>query len=278
MEDNAWPMPLLSAGSLPGLNIEATWYVDPLDLSNKRAEALRRTLRYGLMKGQKVKQARRAFRKALVEKFHSFGENCEFGFVQRQFSADPLDLFRFSSASAEQIAAAIDDGFESFRKPENLSLTFDGGYVGIYESGLPELTVWIEPYGFRFHGGGLPVGVRFDEVKAAQSQRLNLLARNLIDDLEDAERIFVYKSATATRAGVDRLHAALRRLGPNILLWVTLPEEGREPGSVEMLGEGLMRGTIDRFASLSMKDISNVTWLKICCEALRLSQRLLYVP
>lgn len=278
MAKNAWPIEFLSPEFFPGQGVDASWYINQLDLSRKHAEALLRTLRYGLSKGRKVKEARKAFRKALVEKFHSFGANCEFGFVQRQFKADPLDLFRFAGASAAQIAAALDDRLASVCNPQNLKLTFDGGYAGIYQSGLPELTVHIEPHEFRFHGGGLPVGIPFDEVKAAQSKRLSFLSRKLLEDLDDAERIFIYKSADANQAEIGQLHAALRRFGPNLLLWVTLPDKGKMAGSVEILDEGLMRGYIDRFAPESMTNISQAIWLRICCEALRLSQRTLYVP
>lgn len=232
-------------------------------------EPLLRTLRFGIFKAQRLKQAKKAFRKALVGRFHSLGDNCEFGFVQRQFAAEPLDLFRFAGSSAAGINEALRSKFAGFAKPENLVLEFNGHY----EKGHPQVMTNVPLYGFKFHGGDLPLGTSFEEVKILQWKRLNLLARKLFEDLEDADRIFVHKS-DATRAEIDQLVSILRSFGRNRLLWVTLEEPGKPAGTVEPIGEGLMRGYIDRFAKQeTIGDFAQTTWLKICCEALHVDEQ-----
>jgi hypothetical protein len=232
-------------------------------------EPLLRTLRYGVFKARRLKQAKKAFRKALVGKFHSLGDNCEFGFVQRQFAAEPIDLFRFAGSSTAGINEALQSRLEVLAKPENLVLEFNGHY----EKGHPQVMTNVPVYDFKFHGGDLPLSTSFEEVKILQWKRLNLLARKLFEDLEDGDRIFVHKS-DASRAEIDQLVSILRSFGPNRLLWVTLEEPGKPAGTVEFVNEGLMRGYIDRFAEPeAIADFSQATWLKICCEALRVDEQ-----
>jgi hypothetical protein len=132
-----------------------------------------------------------------------------------------------------------------------------------------EWIVNIARYGLSYHTFIENQDVAVDEVLGFEVKRLALLSRKLLEDVEDASKIFVYKSrVTAPRARIDALVACLRGFGPNTLLWVTTAEAGKPSGLVEQLGDGLMRGYIDRFAIYEdSPDISVTAWETLCRKA-----------
>jgi hypothetical protein len=69
-------------------------------------------------------------------------------------------------------------------------------------------------------------------------------------DLRSEEKILVRKGDdTATLSDAQRLQGALRKYGSNTLLWVVQEDGAHERGLVEVVGDGLLRGYIDRFAA-----------------------------
>ncbi len=255
--------------ALGGARIDAAAYLDRyLNAPETGIAALVHYLRHRTFEPQSLKQARKAFCKDVLAKFHSLGNNCEFGLLQHKYLAEPLDLFRFSDASAAKLIRALQSRLVELRKAENVLLQFDGPI----EYGSPQLTVIVPLLGIRFHGGNLALGKTFDELKITHAKRLDFLARKLFDDLEDAERIFVHKSDIASRSDVEQLYALMRSFGPNRLLWVTLEEPGKPAGTIELEKEGLMHAYIDRFANLkTAADFSEAYWLILCRKALSLA-------
>jgi hypothetical protein len=64
------------------------------------------------------------------------------------------------------------------------------------------------------------------------------------------------------------LAAALRRFGPNTLLFVTLADAAHPSGTVEQRMPGFLVGYIDRFApSEDAHDLLFDDWLQICRNA-----------
>jgi hypothetical protein len=109
---------------------------------------------------------------------------------------------------------------------------------------------------------------------AQACRRLQFLAKKLIDDLTEAEKIFVYKCTlrTLTTAEVNAIHAAVRGFGVGTLLNVTKADASHDAGVVEQIKDGLLVGYIDRFASeLPGARIKAVTgsWAAICRKAHR---------
>jgi hypothetical protein len=101
---------------------------------------------------------------------------------------------------------------------------------------------------------------------------LPLLVRKLREDLAEGEKIFVYHGM-GRLGGADALPlvTALRRYGPNTLLWVELADADHPAGTVEPAGTGLLKGYIDRFApGEDAHDLSLDCWIAICREAWRL--------
>lgn len=237
-------------------------------------------------KGRRLNPAAQPLCRSLVEQFQSLGENCEFGFLQRFFAAEPLDLFRFSGVTPGGIAAALETRFSAFQDLENLVIEFEGSF----ENGQPQMVVAVKAYGFRFHAGNMPADTSFDDIKSAQRKKLLLLARKLLEDLAGGERIFLCRYGAEYAQDVARLAEIMQTFGPTNLLWVTLAEPAKPSGTVERISDGLMRGYIDRYAQpralnqamvcrlrrhyrsyasqfQKLGGLSAPAWLDVCCNA-----------
>jgi hypothetical protein len=237
------------------------------DVPKEEIARLLRNLPAEAFDGKRLNPAKQASCRLLIERFDSLGTNCEFGFVQRFFGGEPLDLFRFSLVSVAGLADAMESRLVELTKAENLSIDFDGDIT----NGQPLLGVNIRSHGFRFHAGGLPRSMSFEDVTLLQLKKITFLTRKLLEDLADAERVFVCSCEASAEADIRRLARAMRTFGPTNLLWVTLAEPGKPGGTVEPVAEGLMRGYIDRFAAReTIWAVSSPIWLRLCCEAYRI--------
>jgi hypothetical protein len=64
---------------------------------------------------------------------------------------------------------------------------------------------------------------------------------------------------------------AIRRYGPNTLLFVTLSDAEHRAGTVEARGPGFRVGYVDRFApGDNAHDLMLSQWVKVCRETYRL--------
>jgi hypothetical protein len=203
----------------------------------------------------------------LALQFESVGENCEFGLFQRRCDAEPLGLLRFSSTFMRNLIRGIDDGFEALGQQEDIEPRLEGGP-------RKEFMIHEQKYGLVYHtfvyeGERSPWLMREQE-----AARLKFLRRKFIEELQAAEKIFVYRySSTTTEEEILPLLMALNRYGPATLLWVVPARRGHPPGSVEVLMPGLMKGYIDRFApDDNAHDLSFDGWLRLCTNASLLHQ------
>ena len=201
----------------------------------------------------------------LMTRFESLGENCEFGLVQRRCGADPLGLFRFSSAPIDKLLKALDAGFEGLGLPERLS-------VELSANGR-EYMISDHQFGFLYHAWVMAEDMSPEEVHQRETRRLPLLVRKLLQDLNTGEKIFVCHGMDSGLAPADvrRLATAIRRFGPNTLLWVALADGAHPPGSVDWDSPDLLKGYIDRFApGQDAHDLSLNCWVTVCRGAYRL--------
>jgi hypothetical protein len=130
--------------------------------------------------------------------------------------------------------------------------------------------VFEKHFEFRYHAW---VGVHektADEVLAREVRRLPFLVRKLLADLSDGAKIFVFHGMEPlTPAQAAGLARAIRSFGPGTLLWVELADADNPPGSVRRLGDGLLKGHMDRFApGENAHDISLHCWTELCLAAL----------
>jgi len=103
----------------------------------------------------------------------------------------------------------------------------------------------IRNYDMKFHigfsktkGGG--------KIHGEILQRLRFLRRKLRDVLSTGDKIFVCRTRDDDETLPLRVGAALRRFGPNLLLWVTPAAEPETVGRVAPIAEGVLKGQIER--------------------------------
>jgi hypothetical protein len=169
----------------------------------------------------------------LATKFESFGNDCEFGHVQRKCGAEP----RFSNPAHDVILRAVSLGYADVGTACDVEL----------DRQVPrrEWIVVDRPNRLREHTFIYEGDQEASVVRAKQLARVAFLRRNAIENLLNAAHIYVIKAGQGhlTQEITANIAAALRVPGPNMLLWV---EPGDDVGRIDDLGNGLLRGTIDR--------------------------------
>jgi hypothetical protein len=198
----------------------------------------------------------------LAFRFESVGENCEFGLFQRRCDAEPLGLLRFSSTFMRNLIRGVQGGFADLGENEDIEPRLEGGP-------RKEFMIHEQKYGLVYHTFVYEGERSAWLMREQEAARLKFLRRKFIEELEAAEKIFVYRFGAATTVEeILPLHMALNRYGPATLLWVVPAERARPPGTVEVLMPGLMKGYIDRFApDDNAHDLSFDGWLRLCANA-----------
>ena len=192
---------------------------------------------------------------ALFRRFQSLGDNCEFGLVQREFSAEPLALFRWAGTDAARLVLGLCRRFEGLGDPTSTQLKYvDGDYI-LNDPRYLNLHTWTAE---RATDPTTEAGML-----TAGCARLRIMRRKLLADIETGRHIFVFK-ASGLDAGEQSFHAvhtAMRGIGSAPLLCVTRAASPDLVGQVDALGDGLYLGHIDQF---SRETISFATWRRIC--------------
>ncbi len=203
----------------------------------------------------------------LFGRFQSLGDTCEFGFCQRTHGAEPLQLLRFAGIGLAQLLLGVASGFRDLASLEHISYWMSGR-VGDAEEDL-EYMVRHDIYGLNSHSFRSRRSISGEDFRLETQKRLQLLQRMILEDMEDAEKIFVLKrNEDLTPQEVAPVWACLRGHGDNTLLYVVPAAGDRLPGSVEWTAPGLLCGYIDRFApERDIHDISDQCWLSICRNA-----------
>ena len=194
-------------------------------------------------------------------RFENIGDNCEFGLVQRQFGAEPVGLLRFAGLrNPRRLVRFLEDDFGSFGDPGSLGVAVIGGEYWIVD----------HVYGIAYHTFRYPHEVAAEEVIRENEIKASYLKRKFREDLEDGEKILVYKRVvTQDPHEMLALHAALNRFGTvNRLLWVTEADTNHAVGDVEWIGERLLKGYIGRISLENANDFDAETWLLLCRNAL----------
>jgi hypothetical protein len=198
----------------------------------------------------------------LAFRFESVGENCEFGLFQRRCDAEPLGLLRFSSTFMRNLIRGVRSGFADLGEIETIEPRLEG---------VPrkEFMIHEQKYGLVYHTFVYEGERSLWLMREQEAARLKFLRRKFIEELEAAEKIFVYRyGAMTTEEEILPLHMALNQYGPATLLWVVPAERGRPAGTVEVLMPGLIKGYIDRFApDDNAHDLSFDGWLRLCANA-----------
>jgi capsular polysaccharide biosynthesis protein len=212
----------------------------------------------------------------LMLRFESLGDNCEFGMVQRKAGAEPLGLLRFNGIRVPEqerlgkLVAGLERRFEGLGDP---------GTCVIDPTGI-ELFVSDSLYDFWYHGGIKTGDEDLDAEALRQGTRLRFLRRKFFEDLENGDKILVWRSsATTRREQVQPLMDILRQLGPNTLLWVTEADAGHPPATVEELEPDFLKGYVRRLSTdRQLVDIEFEPWFALCRRIDELRRPELAVP
>ncbi len=205
--------------------------------------------------------------KALFDCFHSLGDNCEFGFCQRRSGSEHLHFLRFSGIGLPQLTLGLASGFQDLATRECISYWLDGAQNGPEEE--LEYMIRHSLYGLNSHSFRARGSMTGKEFITRTQQRLGFLQRKFIEDLEDADKIYVLKREhRLSLQEVMPIWTTLRSYGDNTLLYVVKAVGERTPGTVERMGPGLLCGYIDTFVPPDdINDVSEHCWISICRKA-----------
>lgn len=242
-----------------------SWDVD-LDVVAQRLEALSQRLGGG---AEPVEAEDDLPLEQVMLRFESLGDNCEFGLVQRQAGVERLGLLRLNGMQVPEaerlgrLVAALACRFDGLADPGTCTI----------EPTEKELMLNDLLYGFRFHTGFEIGNISFEEANLRACESLRFLRRKLFEDLENGDKIWVWKSLDTTRREqVESLLDAVRSLGPNTLLWVTEADDDHPVGMVEKLAPDFLKGYVRRLATHPyLTDIELEPWYAVCrrVDALR---------
>lgn len=175
----------------------------------------------------------------LTMRFESLGDSCELGLVQRAVGAEPLGLFRFAGAPVRHVIRAMRAGFANMAEPNAVHVQPENG----------EYMIKLTKYDFIYHAH-VNVGDAEPEPLHRQHVRtVGFLVDKLIGDLEQPDKIFVFRQNEAVSANdLLDLRAAIANFGPGVLLWVQVARDGHPAGSVDVIDDRLMIGYVSRLA------------------------------
>jgi len=199
----------------------------------------------------------------LLKKFESFGDNCEFGLVQRFCGAEPLGLLRFVFSDLDKLIHGLDTDFQDYGQSGDLELYTGPGDVTYCRS---------RHFGFPYIVHRTGIDEDSDKIIRREYKKVAYLKRRLLEDLANGDKIVVRKGNRADNGEArERLIRALQRHGRTTLLHVTASEADAAPGHVAWEGDGLLHGVVRRFAPYErVADLDLRAWLLMCTNADRL--------
>jgi hypothetical protein len=198
----------------------------------------------------------------VMHAFTSIGDNCEFGLVQRRCDAESMSLMRLAATPYGSLMRMLKTGFADLLDPTQIMFQPAG-------TAPQEFILYHRDYLFELHTQIFDDAICLTRLFTRSLKSLFMGARLLLDDLAAGNRIFVRKhNHPSDWRFFIALGHLLQQYGPNFLLAVTLAEQGKQPGLVEIAGPGLLRGYIDQFLPYTAADgYSSSVWEIICCRA-----------
>jgi tetratricopeptide (TPR) repeat protein len=196
----------------------------------------------------------------LMMNFESLGDNCEFGFVQRFHNAEPLGLLRFSRMPYDLLLSALENRFDGVGDPENTIIEID--------ELQQEFMISDKRYNMAAHTFTYVTEIDRQKFFQQQCRRLTYLRRKLISDLENCEKILVFRSLEfLSDQQIRALFSRINTYGPNTLLCVR-PQINAAEGDarIEQLDKRLWIGYVKIIPSvlMQMENIAQTSWLEVC--------------
>ena len=205
----------------------------------------------------------------VFSRFESLGgttTGCEFGMVQSQFGSRHVSLLRWTKSDIDILTEAVELEFDGVGEEKNTLLT-----TVRVSADREEYVTSDKRFDMASNTFINITDAPADKMFQQTCRRLRFLRGKLIEDLNAAEKIFVYKVAHA--AGDEklrRLFRALRRYG-DVKLMCVLQATGAHPaGSVHWLEPGLLVGYVNYFlesAEGGARGIEFEVWKKLTLQA-----------
>lgn len=194
----------------------------------------------------------------------SMGCNCELGFFQRRCGVEPLSLLRFSGAIPDRLVESLDNHFEYLGDRDAIDPVPE-------ETNLTDWIVYERRHFLRYHTWVDVNAASREEMMVRESKRLGFLRSKLLDDLREGDKIFVHhESRPMGSEEVMALFLAIRRFGPATLLYLVPSDDEHQPGLVEEIMPGLLRGHMSRFSIGGEVEPSIPDWLAVVSGAILL--------
>jgi len=195
-----------------------------------------------------TEQVRQILIRYYYERFESLGWNCEFGFRQRLHGREPLSLFRWGTMPRTAMVNLFKNRFKDFASVHSSKI--EATEPTLENDATLEYYFHDQGYEYWAHTDVRKNSVAFSQTEEALYKKLQphffLLARKLQDDLEDAEKVFVYKSKEVlSHADCIELHDAMSILGNNKLVIVMLKETDKP--DFEILRTNLIIARVTRW-------------------------------
>jgi hypothetical protein len=184
---------------------------------------------------------------SLFDRFESLGGSgmgCEFGMVQSRFGSTSVGLLRWARTNPAEMIAAIGCGFEGVGDPAFTIVKPARAAAGHEEYVTGDARFLMESHSF-VRTRDAPMDRMFEQT----CRRLRFLREKLLEDLQAAEKILVYRCEHAIDdALVVAMQAALARFGDNALLCVMRAPPSVGGGTVRRIGRGVYAGYVKHFA------------------------------
>jgi len=184
----------------------------------------------------------------IARRFESLGDNCEFGVALAMHGINRPSLFRFGGTSEfseptrlppNLLTEAIENYFDGLAEGDDLTFFMHG----------PEWISTSTRYRFMNHTGITNPDLTREALRKQQNRRIRLAVRTFIELAHSPETVFVRKSNGHETEVEVRAHLdALRGMGNACLLWVSKEADEETQDSVSLLGNGLIKTSIRRFA------------------------------
>jgi hypothetical protein len=192
-------------------------------------------------------------------RFESLAGDCTLGMMQRRAGAEPLDLLRFTNASVDSIRNALKTNFAGVGSPE---------FTRLEPNDRGEYMSRDTRYGMLAHTFIYEGEMPFERLFQQHCRKIAYLARNLLEDIIEGDRIFVVYNAhhSLDPVKVRQLHRAIRERGPGWLVDVqSLEADNSAIGTATQEADGLITAYIGPLEMLSPAE--RVTSWRAACGA-----------
>jgi tetratricopeptide (TPR) repeat protein len=177
--------------------------------------------------------------RAIYEQFEPVGNNCEFGFAQRQHGAEPLSLFRWTSITPGNLVRLLADGFENYEAPECYRLDRNSDR---------ELILREDAYGTASHTQLKAADIDTAALLDRLARRQAFLKRKFLQTLADGRKAFVYKyDQRLDIHTIQAIRQGLAAMGARKFLFVMRAEGDDKPGTVRIQSADCVVGFLSDF-------------------------------